>query len=84
MIQKAITPLIIVSLLLLVLIPLVEAKLYSKNVPIMNFRRENGWLFIDRININPGMLEIQLKIKFIAPDYKIGSKFALVFSALPA
>jgi hypothetical protein len=35
-----------------------EGKTYSKTVPIMNFRRDSGWLFIDRININPGGLDI--------------------------
>lgn len=70
-------------ILLLTLLSLAKGKVYSKNVPIMNFRRESGWLFLDRININAGLLEIQLKVKLMAPDYKIGSIYSLVFSALP-
>jgi len=61
-----------------------ESKVYSKNIPIVNYRRENGWLFIDRATINSGYLEIHLAIKLIAQDYKIGSQFTFVFSALPS
>ena len=43
-----------------------ESKAYSKNIPIVSYRRENGWLFIDRATINPGILEIQFAIKLLA------------------
>lgn len=61
-----------VSLIVLVLLALVEieGKIISRNVSLTNFKREGGWIFLDRMVIQPGTLEIDMDIKLSAEDIR--------------
>lgn len=61
-----------VSLIVLVLLALVEieGKVISRNVSLTNFKREGGWIYLDRMVIQPGTLEIDMDIKLSAKDIR--------------
>lgn len=60
----------LVVILLVVVTQLGEGKVFDQNFNIHTFRRNDGWNYVGRMNLNPGKVQLDL-IAFIEfPDGK--------------
>jgi len=49
---------------------LIQSKMFEQNFNIHSFRRNEGWNYVGRMNLNPGKLQLDLNINIEFPDGK--------------
>lgn len=64
-------------ILALALVLLASARQYSTNVNIPTFRRNDAWMFIDRMHLYPGHMTVSSQVNFLVSSYKEGSTYEL-------
>ena len=57
-------------MLLVVMVQLGEGKVFDQNFNIHSFRRNDGWNYVGRMNLNPGKVQLDLSIFIDFPDGK--------------
>jgi len=63
----------IIFLIGFVLISLSETRLYSNNIGVYAFRRNSGWNFLDRMNFDSGLIDLNLNLKITSKDFRVGT-----------
>ena len=60
-----------------------NARVHSSRLSIFAFRRNKGWQFLDRMNMQPGNITIDLKVQLETTDAAKGAMYELELMALP-
>lgn len=68
-----ITGILIISFI--ALLPFVAGKVFSSTYGIPFMRREGGWMFLERMHLEPGALRLHLQLKLLATNYKENSLY---------
>lgn len=56
-------PLILKIAVVLLLVAHVTARIYSDSFTISMFRRSKGWMFLDRMSFDPGLVEVKFSLQ---------------------
>lgn len=59
-----------VIILALMLLYSTSARQYNTNINIPTFRRNDAWMFIDRMHLYPGHMTVNSRINFQVSNYK--------------
>lgn len=67
---RSLNNLVYLIIIALMLLYSTSARQYSTNINIPTFRRNDAWMFIDRMHLYPGHMTINSRISFLVSNYK--------------
>lgn len=67
----------------LLLLSLVQGRLFSNTVGIPHFRRDGCWTFLDRLHLDPGFMSINAQVKLLLSNPKQAASYKLELVAIP-